>query len=167
MAANITADFGALVVPAAPGWNIQLAGDGTDNLSTLILVGAHAAIELSAHAAPSTQDYVEEIFTATIDQILATGSQWPTGIDNSGDGLSVVLAGPDGRWLCVHVRGGPRWALRAVITADDDDAGVFEQARILVDHVDVHRGDEAVPAGGALPLRPPAGWASTLTLTEH
>jgi hypothetical protein len=151
-------NLGSLVITPFPGIDIQVqAQQETGVITQVTLVAGSSAAQVQPYAAPRSGGMWEEV-----------RAQIRSGINGSG-GLVEEVEGPFGIELHAQVRQegamqpvrftaleGDRWLLRAVFLGaaarpGPDSAPLEEMIRSIV----VVRGDQALPAGGALPLRLP------------
>lgn len=151
-------DLGGMIIPATPGVDIQVqAQQETGVITQVTLVAGTAGVQIQPFAAPRSGGMWEEV-----------RGQIRSSVNSSG-GLVEEVDGPFGTELHAQIkqesgmqpvrftaREGDRWLLRAVFLGTaarpGDDASMLEQ---VVRSIEVVRGDVAMPAGGALPLRLP------------
>jgi len=153
-------DLGSLRVAPLDGAELRLQVDEASGVvQSVMLAGEDGALELRAFAAPRNGDLWSEVrpqIAADIAQHGGTATEregrWGTELVCQ---VQVVL--PDGNQAVqpsriIGVNGG-RWLLRATFlgqpAVEIDTAGAWEDALATVV---VHRGNQAMPVGDALPL---------------
>lgn len=149
-------DLGGIWVPIVPGVEVALQVDESSHTPIGVqLTMAGSGAYLQAYAAPRTEGIWPEIRAEIAQSVV------------SGGGRADVVAGPLGKELRLHPRGGvpmrllgvdgPRWFLRALLTgpAATEDR-VADQLIAVVRAVVVDRGNQAMAPREQLPLRLPA-----------
>lgn len=152
-------DLGAMIVPATPGVDIQVqAQQETGAITQVTLVRGAAGVQVQPFAAPRSGGMWDEVRGQIRSSVNASG------------GLVEEVDGAFGVEIHAQVRQesgmqpvrftaleGDRWLLRAVFLGSaarpGPDATALED---VVRSITVVRGDTAMPAGGALPLRLPS-----------
>ncbi|MEV0645844.1 DUF3710 domain-containing protein [Phytomonospora sp. NPDC050363] len=150
-------DLGSLRVPVVEGVNVQMQGDQQGNIKQIVLVHGESALQLTAIAAPRTEDIWDEVREDIQAQIHREGGSVKEGEGEWGPELHARLKGPKGtvqaRFIGIS---GPRWMVRAVFQGkaaiDDEAAEVLDGC---LRGVIVDRGTEAMPVQEILPMQLP------------
>jgi hypothetical protein len=153
-------DVGSLLVPPVEGTEVRLQVDElTGQVQSVMLAGEDGALELRAFAAPRNGDLWSEVrpqISADVAQHGGTaterGGRWGVELVCN---MQVLM--PDGTQGIQPSRivgvNGSRWLLRGTFlgrpAVEADDSAAWEDALAAVV---VRRGDQAMPAGDALPL---------------
>lgn len=158
-------DLGALQVPGAPGMELRLELDESQQSVTAVhvLLG-ESAVQLQAFAAPRTGGLWHEIRTEIAQSILEQGGTADVVEGPLGRELFARMPQPaaDGRTVFRPVRflgvDGPRWFLRAVVSGraaleEAAEAQLLDVVRGVV----VVRGAQAMAPRELLALQVPAG----------
>lgn len=150
-------DLGSLKIPNIDGVEIRIQGIQDDNVDAVVLVAGDSALQISALAAPRSENIWDEVRDDLRKTILAEG------------GTAEEVKGPYGSELRGRVRtpngpadvrlvgfDGPRWLVKCLFqgrAAADPEAGaaLHQCLELLV----VDRGKEARPVGEPLPLTLP------------
>lgn len=155
-------DLGSLRVPPLPEREVRLQVDEqTQRVQAVLIVGPDGALEVRAFAAPRGGDLWGDVRPE-----LATEAQNAGGSSTEREGrfgtellCQRPATSPDGQQGVVPTRvvgvNGERWMLRGTFMGqpaiDSDTAAWDDTLSALV----VHRGEEAMPVGEALPLNLP------------
>jgi hypothetical protein len=157
-------DLGAMILPAMPDVEIQVqAQQDTGAITQVTLVSGNAGVQVQPFAAPRSGGMWDDVR----GQIRAS--------INQGGGLVEEVDGSFGREVNAQIKQengmqpvrfvaieGDRWLLRAVFLGtaarSGPDADKLEE---YVRSITVVRGEDAMPAGGALPLRLPTQTAAS------
>ncbi|HEY1174687.1 MAG TPA: DUF3710 domain-containing protein [Phytomonospora sp.] len=150
-------DLGSLRVPVVEGVNVQMQGDQQGNIKQVVLVHGESALQLTAIAAPRTEDIWDEVREDIQAQIHREGGSVKEGEGEWGTELHARLKGPKGtvqaRFIGIS---GPRWMIRAVFqgkaATDDEAAAVLDGC---LRGVVVDRGGDAMPVQEILPMQLP------------
>jgi hypothetical protein len=146
-------DLGSLLIAPTRGREVRVQVDEASQAVQAVLVaGPDGALELRAFAAPRHSDMWSEVRPQLVADLEARGG---TAVEQEGRfGTELLCERPvqlaDGKTVVQPSRiigiNGPRWFLRATLLGGP--------ARSLAEVV-VRRGDQAMPAGDALPLALP------------
>jgi len=162
-------DLGSLLIPAAPGFDVQVNFTGDQALAVVVVRG-ESVLQMQAFAAPKRAGLWDDVRRELIEELGTAGGQ---GEEAQGPfGLEVrarvpaetgqpAARGPRGSGRLQPARflgaDGPRWFLRGVISgpaaAHREQAKAFED--VFSDTV-VVRGEHPVPPRDLLELRLPA-----------
>lgn len=150
-------DLGSLRVPVVEGVNVQMQGDQQGNIKQVVLVHGESALQLTAVAAPRTEEIWDEVREEIQAQIHREGGSVKEAEGEWGTELHARLKGPRGQVQARFIGiSGPRWMLRAVFqgkaAVDDEAAEVLDSC---LRGVIVERGGEAMPVQEILPMRLP------------
>lgn len=152
-------DLGSVLIPMAPGGQVQVELNQGGVPSAIWMVTANGRFTIAAYAAPKTPGLWNEVAAELADALRednATVSvqNGPWGREVVGTGAGVV------RFIGVD---GYRWMLRCVVngTAQSMDALVAEARRAVADTV-VRRGDTPMPVRSPLPVELPEQMAAQL-----
>jgi hypothetical protein len=151
-------DFGAIWLRGIDGLQVQAqVAEDTGNVGVITLNFDQGGLQLQAFAAPRTGGLWEEVRGKLKASVTSQG------------GLIEEASGEDGIELRGKVPGqgalqpvrfvgvdGPRWFLRGLFLGSAAEPGGVPQLEELFRDVVVIRGDEAMPAGEALPMRLPS-----------
>jgi len=157
-----TLDFGALVIPIDPRFEVRLeiATDGSVGGVSLMREGS--ILQLGVFAAPRSGGAWDAIRADISSEIEKNGGSREEVEGDFGPELRAVIKNEGGRQNARFIGvDGPRWFLRALIAGpaatDDDVAADFLE---LFRKVVVNRGDEPKPVREPLTLQLPAELAS-------
>jgi hypothetical protein len=157
-------DLGGLIVTGRPGLELRLQVDqASEQVASVLLVGAEGAVELRPFAAPRHGDIWPDVREAMIAEAGRRGGTATEAEGAWGVELRVVvpMAGPDGKPApqVSRVFGipGPRWLLRATLLGkpalEPHEDGIVESA---LRDVIVVRGSAPMAPGDPLPLTMPS-----------
>lgn len=150
-------DLGALQIPVVEGVEVRVQADPEGRVQQVMLVAGESALQLGVFAAPRTEPAWEEARSGLRDQLRADGFTSQEVDGEYGVELRAKVRSPEGvvdlRFVGVN---GPRWLIRAVYqgAAARDAAAAGPLGECLRELV-VVRGDQAMPAFEALPLKLP------------
>ncbi len=159
-------DLGSLRIPAVAGVEIRLQANADGQIQQVLLVSSAGSLELAALAAPRTESIWDEQLAEIRTRLSRDGATCSEVDGEYGVELRARVRTEQGPTdLRVIGVDGPRWLLRAVYSglaaADPEQAG---ELAVCLQGVVVDRGDEAKPAGEALPLRLPREMAEQAEL---
>ncbi|GAB3299418.1 DUF3710 domain-containing protein [Epidermidibacterium keratini] len=151
-------DFGAMRIPANPGFEVRLEMTGQGVLQGVTLQRADSVMQLGVFAAPRSGGAWEQIREDILGEAEKSGAKLTQQDGRFGPELRGLLAAPGGGTQAARFLGvdGPRWFLRGLIAgpaaADDDRSAEFEDvfAGIVVD-----RGSDPKPVREPITLRLP------------
>lgn len=151
-------DFGALRIPANPGFEVRLEMTGQGVLQGVTLQRGDSVMQLGVFAAPRSGGAWEQIRDDILGEAQKSSAKLTVEDGRFGPELRGVLAAPNGGTQAARFLGvdGPRWFLRGLIAgpaaSDDDRSAEFEDvfAGIIVD-----RGTDPKPVREPITLRLP------------
>jgi hypothetical protein len=156
-------DLGSLLIAPTRGREVRVQVDEASQAVQAVLVaGPDGALELRAFAAPRNSDMWSEVRPQLVADLQARGG---TAVEQEGRFGTELLCErtvqlADGKTVVQPSRiigiNGPRWFLRATLLggpARSAEAGASWEETLA--EVVVRRGDQAMPAGDALPLTLP------------
>jgi len=157
-------DLGSLLITPARGREVRVQVDeATQTVQAVLVAGPDGALELRAFAAPRHSDMWSEVRPQLVADLTARGG---TAVEQEGRFGTELLCErpvqlPDGKTVVQPSRiigiNGPRWFLRATLLggpARSAESGASWEETLA--QVVVRRGDNAMPAGDALPITLPA-----------
>ena len=154
-------DLGSLRLAPQQGVELRIqVNDTTQEVQSVLLAAPDGGLELRAFAAPRHGDLWSEVQPQLIDDIKRRGGSVQEQDGTFGPELVCRLAtqDPEGRKVQQDSRivgiNGDRWFLRATFLGAPA-RGATEEWDALLSDVVVHRGEEAMPPGDALPVRLP------------
>jgi hypothetical protein len=151
-------DLGAMILPAMPGVDIQVqAQQETGVITQVTLVSGTAGVQVQPFAAPRSGGMWDDVRAQIRSSINQSGGLVEEVEGTFGLEVNAQIKQENGmqpvRFAAVE---GDRWLLRAVFLGTAARPGPdAEQMEGLVRAITVVRGEDAMPAGGALPLRLP------------
>lgn len=152
-------DLGSVLIPMAPGGQVQVELNQGGVPSAIWMVTANGRFTIAAYAAPKTPGLWNEVAAELADALREDNASvsvqnGPWGREVVGTGAGVV------RFIGVD---GYRWMLRCVVngTSQSMDALVAEARRAVADTV-VRRGDTPMPVRSPLPVELPEQMAAQL-----
>ena len=152
-------DLGSVLIPMAPGGQVQVELNQGGVPSAIWMVTANGRFTIAAYAAPKTPGLWNEVAAELADALREDNASvsvqnGPWGREVVGTGAGVV------RFIGVD---GYRWMLRCVVngTAQSMDALVAEARQAVADTV-VRRGDTPMPVRSPLPVELPEQMAAQL-----
>ncbi len=156
-------DLGGLLLRPIPGVSIRLdAEPKTKRIIAVTVLRDGASVQLRAFAAPRSGGMWDENRASILEQVAAQGGIVEEVSGVYGPELHAQLRvqkqdGSPGPTRYVRFVGveGPRWLLHAVFTTESRAEDRWEPLEEVLGAVVVNRGDEAMPAGAMLALRPP------------
>ena len=154
-------DLGSLLVPTAPGLDVQLNFTGDQALAVIVVRG-ESMLQLQAFAAPKRAGLWDDIRRELIDELNAAGgrgeeAEGPFGPEVRARVPAEPSAGTGSQPARFLGADGPRWFLRGVISGPAADQPA--QAKVLEDvfaDTVVVRGEHPMPPRDLLELRLPA-----------
>lgn len=156
-------DFGGLLIPAVAGIQIRLEQEEkTRRIVALSVLRDSARLQLRAFAAPRSGGMWDDNRASILEQVAQQGGAVEQVAGPYGEELHARLqvpgaagAAPTTRFVRFAGIEGPRWLVHAVFTSDAPGSPDWESLEEVLASVVVVRGDEAMPAGAMLTLRPP------------
>lgn len=152
-------DLGSVLIPMAPGGQVQVELNQAGVPSAIWMVTANGRFTIAAYAAPKTPGQWNEVAAELADALREDNAsvsvqKGPWGREVVGTGAGVV------RFIGVD---GYRWMLRCVVNgaAQTMDALVGEARQAVADTV-VRRGDTPMPVRTPLPVELPEEMAAQL-----
>lgn len=152
-------DLGSVLIPMAPGGQVQVELNQAGVPSAIWMVTANGRFTIAAYAAPKTPGLWSEVAGELADALREDNAsvsiqKGPWGREVIGTGAGVV------RFIGVD---GYRWMLRCVVngTSQTMDALVAEARQAVADTV-VRRGDTPMPVRTPLPVELPEEMAAQL-----
>jgi hypothetical protein len=155
-------DLGSIKIPAVPGIEIRVAADPNGQVEQVVLVSGESALQIGAFAAPRTEGIWAEVREGFRKQFFEEGVAAEEIEGPYGTELRARVRTPDGltdiRFVGID---GPRWLVRAIFqgpaATDPEQAGPLAEC---LRGVVVDRGNDAMPASEALPLKLPEEMAA-------
>jgi hypothetical protein len=149
-------DLGSLLVAPEPQRELRLQVDqATGTVQSIVLAGPDGALEVRAFAAPRHGDLWEDVRPQIAAEVAQAGGTATVRQGPWGTELICEVGPRSGNGQVTRVVGinGPRWMLRASLVG----SGALrpEEARDWDDTIrglTVHRGQQAMPSGEALPV---------------
>jgi hypothetical protein len=156
-------DFGGLLIPALAGLQIRLEQEEkTRRVVALSVLRGSGRLQLRAFAAPRSGGMWEENRTSILEQVAQQGGAVEQVAGTYGEELHARLQVPGAAGAAPTTRSvrfagveGPRWLVHAVFMSEASGSPDWEPLEEVLAAVIVVRGNEAMPAGAMLTLRPP------------
>lgn len=157
------ADFGSIHVPGREGVSVRIEADpATGQLVAMTLVLGAGAVQVRALAAPRSGGLWDTNRELLRSQVVSTGGKATDIVGPFGVELQALVPVPDGqpggpglrpmRFVGVE---GPRWMLHGAFMGAGADPAAWDDINDLFRQLIVVRGEEAMPVGALLTLRPP------------
>lgn len=147
---NSHLDLGSVLVPVVEGGQVTVEMSADHQPQNVYIVAGEGRISVQAFAAPKSPGQWREIIGELGDALRADGAEVSLANGHWGREILAEAGGGVHRFIGVD---GPRWMVRAVLSAPADQAEAIELVgRAVLSESVVRRGDEPHPPKSPLPI---------------
>jgi hypothetical protein len=147
---NSHLDLGSVLVPVVEGGQVTVEMSADHQPQNVFLVAGAGRISVQAFAAPKSPGQWREVIGELSEALRADGAEVSLANGHWGREVIAEVSGGVHRFIGVD---GPRWMVRAVISAPTEQAETLESVgRAVLSESVVRRGDEPHPPKAPLPI---------------
>jgi len=147
---NSHLDLGSVLVPVVEGGQVTVEMSADHQPQNVYLVAGAGRISVQAFAAPKSPGQWREVIGELSEALRTDGAEVSLANGHWGREVIAEVGGGLHRFIGVD---GPRWMVRAVISAPADQAETLESVgRAVLSESVVRRGDEPHPPKAPLPI---------------
>ncbi|WP_018179830.1 DUF3710 domain-containing protein [Jongsikchunia kroppenstedtii] len=147
---NSHLDLGSVLVPVVEGGQVTVEMSADHQPQNVYLVAGAGRISVQAFAAPKSPGQWREVIGELSEALRSDGAEVSLANGHWGREVIAEVGGGLHRFIGVD---GPRWMVRAVISAPADQAETLEAVgRAVLSESVVRRGDEPHPPKAPLPI---------------